>query len=170
MASGRIQDDNISTRRRLRPLSAIAGAGLLSASLLAANPQSAFFVTAAVAQDQRPPSFADLADKVRPAVVSVNVKSVSGTGEVSGRDVPIPDLPQDFRDFFDQFKRNQPERHAMRAQGSGFLISPDGYVVTNHHVADKADEIEITFENEEKYKAESRRQRRAHRSRSTQDR
>ena len=41
----------------------------------------------------------------------------------------------------------------MRAQGSGFLISPDGYVVTNHHVADKADEIEITFENEEKYKA-----------------
>lgn len=153
MASGRIQDDNISTRPRLRPLSAIAGAGLLSASLLAAIPQSAFFVTAAVAQDQRPPSFADLADKVRPAVVSVNVKSVSGTGEVSGRDVPIPDLPQDFRDFFDQFKRNQPERHAMRAQGSGFLISPDGYVVTNHHVADKADEIEITFENEEKYKA-----------------
>ena len=144
---------SISTRRRLRPLSAIAGAGLLSASLLAAIPQSAFFVTAAVAQDQRPPSFADLADKVRPAVVSVNVKSVSGTGEVSGRDVPIPDLPQDFRDFFDQFKRNQPERHAMRAQGSGFLISPDGYVVTNHHVADKADEIEITFENEEKYKA-----------------
>ena len=67
--------------------------------------------------------------------------------------MPIPDLPQDFRDFFDQFKRNQPERHPMRAQGSGFLISADGYVVTNHHVAEKADEIEITFENEEKYKA-----------------
>ncbi len=155
MASGQIQDDTgyISTRRRLRPLSAIAGAGLLSASLLAAIPQSAFFVTAAAAQDQRPPSFADLADKVRPAVVSVNVKSAGGTGEVSGHDVPIPDLPQDFRDFFDQFKHGQPERHPMRAQGSGFLISPDGYVVTNHHVADKADEIEITFENEEKYKA-----------------
>jgi len=154
MASGQIQDDTgrISKRRRLRPLSTIAGAGLLSASLLAAIPQSAFFVTAAAAQDQRPPSFADLAEKVRPAVVSVNVKS-AGAGEMSGRDVPIPDLPQDFRDFFDQFKRNQPERHAMRAQGSGFVISPDGYVVTNHHVADKADEIEITFENEEKYKA-----------------
>jgi len=155
MASGQIQDDtgHISTRRRLRPLSAIAGAGLLSASLLAAIPQSASFVTAAAAQDQRPPSFADLADKVRPAVVSVNVKSAGGTGEIAGHDVPIPDLPQDFRDFFDQFKHGQPERHPMRAQGSGFLISPDGYVVTNHHVADKADEIEITFENEEKYKA-----------------
>ncbi len=153
MASGQIQDDNISRRRRLRPLSAIAGAGLLSASLLAAIPQSTSFVTAAAAQDQRPPSFADLADKVRPAVVSVNVKSAGGTGEISGHDVPIPDLPQDFRDFFDQFKHGQPERHPMRAQGSGFLISPDGYVVTNHHVADKADEIEITFENEEKYKA-----------------
>ena len=67
--------------------------------------------------------------------------------------MPIPDLPQDFRDFFDQFKHNQPERHPTRAQGSGFLISSDGYVVTNHHVAEKADEIEITFENEEKYKA-----------------
>ena len=41
----------------------------------------------------------------------------------------------------------------MRAQGLGFLISADGYVVTNHHVADKADEIEVPFENEEKFKA-----------------
>ena len=81
------------------------------------------------------------------------MKSAGAVGETSGRDVPIPDLPQDFRDFFDQFKKNQPERHPSRAQGSGFLISADGYVVTNHHVADKADEIEITFENEEKYKA-----------------
>ncbi len=154
MASGQIQDDTgkFFLRRRLRPLSALAGAGLLSAGLLAAIPQTAF-VTAAAAQDQRPPSFADLAEKVRPAVVSVNVKSAGAVGETSGRDAPIPDLPQDFRDFFDQFKRNQPERHPTRAQGSGFLISPDGYVVTNHHVADKADEIEITFENEEKYKA-----------------
>ncbi len=155
MASGQIQDGSkIDTRRRIRPLSAIAGAGLISAGLLAAIPPSIVFPALAAAQDQRPPSFADLADKVRPAVVSVNVKSAGAVGEVSSRDFPLPDLPQDhpLREFFDQFKR-QPERHATRAQGSGFLISPDGYVVTNHHVADKADEIEITFENEEKYKA-----------------
>ena len=155
MASGQVDGNtgNFLLSRRLKPLSALVGAGLLGASLLTVVPQTAF-ITAAAAQDQqRPPSFADLADKVRPAVVSVNVKSAGAVGETSGRDVPIPDLPQDFRDFFDQFKKNQPERHPMRAQGSGFLISADGYVVTNHHVADKADEIEITFENEEKYKA-----------------
>ena len=155
MASGQVDGNtgNFLLSRRLKPLSALVGAGLLGASLLTVVPQTAF-ITAAAAQDQqRPPSFADLADKVRPAVVSVNVKSAGAVGETSGRDAPIPDLPQDFRDFFDQFKKNQPERHPMRAQGSGFLISSDGYVVTNHHVADKADEIEITFENEEKYKA-----------------
>jgi serine protease Do len=137
--------------RRLKPLSAIAGAGLVSFGLLVAVPLTAF-TAPATAQDQRPQSFADLADKVRPAVVSVNVKS-AGTAEISGRDVPIPDLPEDFRDFFDRFKHGQPDKHPTRAQGSGFLISSDGYVVTNHHVADKAEEIEVTFENEEKYKA-----------------
>jgi serine protease Do len=152
MASGSIHGSvgNFLSGRRLKPLGAIAGAALLGAGLLAMAPQTAFIATAA-AQDQHPPSFADLAEKVRPAVVSVNVKSISGDSSV--RDMPIPDLPEDFRDFFDRFRRGQPERHPMRAQGSGFLISPDGYVVTNHHVADKADEIEITFENEKKYKA-----------------
>jgi serine protease Do len=158
MASGQIQDDNgkIFARRRFQPARAIVGAGLLSASLLGTIPQSAFFVGRAAAQDSRTPaSFADLADKVRPAVVSVNVKSNGAIGDVSARDFPLPDLPPDhpLREFFDQFKRNQPERRPTRAQGSGFLISADGYIVTNHHVADKADEIEITFENEEKYKA-----------------
>jgi serine protease Do len=136
------------------------GAGLLGASFLAAIPAATLFADAAAAEDQRGPgfaplTFADLADKVRPAVVSVNVKSRGAVGDVSNRDFPVPDLPPDhpLRDFFDQFKHGQPERRPMRAQGSGFLISPDGYIVTNHHVADKADEIEITFENEEKYKA-----------------
>jgi serine protease Do len=161
MPSGQIQDERSQRRARLnlRPAGAIMGASLLGAALLAAVPQSVFFINGATAQEssfaRAPLSFADLADKVRPAVVSVNVKSSGGTGEVSNRDFPMPDLPPDhpLREFFDQFKRNQPDRHPSRAQGSGFLISPDGYVVTNHHVADKADEIEITFENEEKYKA-----------------
>jgi serine protease Do len=159
MASGQIQDDKgrPQPRRRLKAAGAAIGAGFLGASLLAVTPQVSFVKAHAAAQDwQRPPSFADLADKVRPAVVSVNVKSNSAIGEVSSRDFPLPDLPQDhpLREFFDQFKRNQqPEKHPTRAQGSGFLISSDGYVVTNHHVADKADEIEVTFENEEKFKA-----------------
>ena len=163
MASGRLQDDKGTTwaRRRLRPAGAIVGAGLLSASFFAGIPAVTLFAdSGAAAQETRgpafaPASFADLADKVRPAVVSVNVKSRGAVGDVSSRDFPVPDLPPDspLRDFFDQFKHGQPERRPTRAQGSGFLISSDGYIVTNHHVADKADEIEVTFENEEKYKA-----------------
>ncbi len=161
MASGQIQDDTGRRRAagRFRAAGVIAGAGLLGASIVAAIPAGAFFAGGAAAEEFRgpnaPASFADLADKVRPAVVSVNVKSRAGVGDVSNRDFPVPDLPPDspLRDFFDQFKHGQPDKRPTRAQGSGFLISPDGYVVTNHHVADKADEIEITFENEEKYKA-----------------
>jgi serine protease Do len=161
MASGQIQDEigGVGGRRRLKPLRVLAGAGLLGAGLLAPLPDGVLFTGRAAAEEanygRAPLSFADLADKVRPAVVSVNVKSYGGTGEVANRDFPLPDLPPDhpLREFFDQFKKNQPERRPSRAQGSGFLISPDGYVVTNHHVADKADEIEITFEDEEKYKA-----------------
>ena len=101
MASGRIQDDTGKTgrARRFRPAGAIVGAGLLSAGLLAGVPAVTFFAGGAAAEDvQRgsafaPASFADLADKVRPAVVSVNVKSRSTVGDVSSRDFNFPDLP-----------------------------------------------------------------------------
>ena len=101
MASGRIEDDTGTTwpRRRFRPAGAIVGAGLLSASFFAGIPAAALFAdSSAAAQETRgpnfaPSSFADLADKVRPAVVSVNVKSRGAVGDVSSRDFPIPDLP-----------------------------------------------------------------------------
>jgi serine protease Do len=141
-------------RGKAGTVGAILGAGILGAALVA-TPNTGIQTGVLHAQDLRtPPSFADLADRVRPAVVSVNVRSTSGRDVASG-DFPMPDLPSDhpLREFFDQFKRQQPERRPTRAQGSGFLISADGFVVTNHHVADKADEIEVSFENEEKYKA-----------------
>jgi serine protease Do len=123
----------------------------------------------AIAQDysRAPVSFADVAQKVRPAVVSIFTKGTSvveapgggpgGPGGPGGRGFGFPELPPDhpFHDFFDQFRRNAPnggpQARPERAQGSGFLISADGYVVTNHHVVDKASEISLTFESEEKY-------------------
>jgi serine protease Do len=117
-------------------------------------------VPLAHAQDfsNAPSTFANVAEKVRPAVVSIYTKGASAEAP-EGRNFNFPDLPQDhpFYDFFDQFRKNfpngQPQRRLERAQGSGFLISADGYVVTNHHVVDKASEISVTFESEEKYTA-----------------
>ena len=117
----------------------------------------------AMAQDysRAPASFADVAQKVRPAVVSIFTKgapAVEGPG--GGRGFGVPELPPEhpFRDFFDQFRKNdpndqQPQRRLERAQGSGFLISADGYLVTNHHVVDRASEISVTFDTDEKYTA-----------------
>ena len=113
-----------------------------------------------------PLSFADIAQKVTPAVVSISVK---GDSEVSENDLNIPglpDLPEDspLYDFFKQFEKRfgqgQPNGkghpahpHLTMAQGSGFFISPDGYLVTNNHVVEDAEDISVTLENGDKFPA-----------------
>jgi serine protease Do len=100
----------------------------------------------------RPVSFADVVDKVKPAVISVRVKIDAGK-----RDKETSRLPKDsplgrsFRRF------GQPDtpargsagssprsRNVVTGQGSGFFISADGYAVTNFHVVEKADNVEVT--------------------------
>lgn len=93
----------------------------------------------------RPESFADLAEKISPAVVNITTSTV-----VAGRTGPQGIVPEGspFEDFFREFQDrggegDQPRRTS--ALGSGFVISEDGYVVTNNHVIDGADEIMIEF-------------------------
>jgi serine protease Do len=105
-----------------------------------------------------PLTFADLVAKVSPAVVSINVKSDVKVADDDG--IPgMPDLPKDnpLYDFFKQFRKNMPpgevKPHPTLAQGSGFFISPDGYIVTNNHVIEDAENIAVTMEDGEKYTA-----------------
>lgn len=111
-----------------------------------------------------PASFADLVQKVNPAVVSINVKSDTKVAEGGDNlQIPgLPDIPEDspLYDFFKNFKGQpgqggpRPDRpHPSMAQGSGFFISSDGYLVTNNHVVEDAEDISVTLENGDKYPA-----------------
>ncbi|MFJ5368463.1 Do family serine endopeptidase [Bosea sp. CER48] len=94
------------------------------------------------------PSFADLVEKVKPAVVSVRVKTqvASENGEQSLDDLP-PQLRRFFREFGENGRPNRPPQQQQprqgMAQGSGFFVSQDGYVVTNNHVVENAAEVQL---------------------------
>ncbi len=105
-----------------------------------------FVLAQAIAVQARggPEGFADLAEKISPAVVNI---TTSTTVVARGGDGPIVPKGSPFEDFFRDFQNRQREGQPRRsaALGSGFVISEDGYVVTNNHVIDGADEIEIEF-------------------------
>lgn len=104
-----------------------------------------------------PDSFADMVDGLLPAVV--NISSTQKVEEM--QDVP-PDMPQfpegsPFQDFFEEFMER---RHGMPAVpqaslGSGFIIdAANGYIVTNNHVVRDAEEVRVTFHDDETLPAE----------------
>jgi serine protease Do len=122
-----------------------------------------------------PLSFADIVERVKPAVVSIQVSSggakvarnepKGGGGQPSdkfnrggkgGGKEMLPDLPDDHP--LNEFFRNMPKEfrgpRPTQAQGSGFVISADGYVVTNNHVIDNAGSIHVSFDQNNKYDAE----------------
>ncbi|MEI4234346.1 DegQ family serine endoprotease [Roseovarius sp. D22-M7] len=111
----------------------------------------------AVAAQNRPESFSDLAEEISPAVVNITTATVVERG--AG---PMPMVPEGspFEEFFEQFRDRMPQGNGgersrrSSALGSGFVISEDGLVVTNNHVIEKADEIEVEFFNGDTLAAE----------------
>ena len=105
-----------------------------------------------------PYSFADLAEKLKATVVNISTtKTVTSGGmgmlrEPFGQGSPFEQFFGD--DFFRRFFGDSPERRfEQKSLGSGFIISEDGYIFTNNHVVEKADEILVKLSDEKEYKA-----------------
>jgi len=94
-----------------------------------------------------PMSFADLIEHVSPAVVSIET---SGKIKVDAGD--FPNLPG-FSFPGQEGNGAQPKEQEVRGAGSGFFISADGYIVTNNHVIDGADDITVKLTNDQELKA-----------------
>jgi len=148
--------------------SAALGFGVL-APIQSARAEVAAGQTVQTPFGHAPLTFADLVDKVKPAVVSVSVVNDGGASKLAENDkdgkkgggLTIPDLPPDhpLHDFFKHLPKEFGQEEGRRpkvvqGQGSGFVISADGYVVTNNHVIDGATKIQVAFDDDEtKYEA-----------------
>src|SRR5712692_7097276 len=134
----------------------VVGPGGFSQSML-----RAFSPADAAESTQRPVGFADLVEKVKPAVISVRVKMESGAKMMGLEgDSPFPPSSR-MEQFFRRFgmperapgDRRQPDHRSVTGQGSGFFITADGYAVTNNHVVDKTQTVEIMTDDGKTYDA-----------------
>jgi serine protease Do len=136
------------------------GAGLVAVGNVdAADAERAAQAAAQVPLDAPvgPPSFADVAERVTPAVVNVTVaQKPLQRMSMNGRGVP-ENLPEDspLREFFQHFGMT-PDFQMPRqreGEGSGFIIDPAGYIVTNNHVIEDAETIEVTLNDGRQFQA-----------------
>src|SRR6476619_2023643 len=135
---------------RLRPV--VAAIFLSATSLLISAPASA----------RGPDGIADVAEKVIDAVVNISTsQTVEAKGGGDGRGA-MPKLPpgSPFEEFFDDFFKNRHggpgggdvQPHKTTSLGSGFIVDTSGIVVTNNHVIDGADEINVIMNDGGKFK------------------
>jgi serine protease Do len=157
----------LSARKFALMASVVAGLGVAAYGFGASNGSGDIFATPAHAQVNnevskvaQPVGFADIVERVKPSVISVKVNIEEKQSSKDDDDSPFPPGSPMER-FFRRFggpdmppglQRGQPHGH-ITGQGSGFFISADGYAVTNNHVVDGADKVEVTADDGKTYKA-----------------
>ncbi len=114
---------------------------------------------AAASAPGAPASFADIVERVAPAVVSIDVEG-KASRDAAAFIGPLPFTPRDgdgdvpdFRQFFGPRQPDDQPAPKMEASGSGFFISADGYILTNNHVVDGADKITVRTNDDRKLSA-----------------
>jgi serine protease Do len=157
------------TRWRVALASGLAVAAVAGAGVLALPQQRVQAQQSQLLPPGAPSSFADLVERVKPAVVSIQVTSQgpkiarlpqdprrrgNDPRDPGGRP-QLPFGPDDnpLEEFFKRFGKEGIPR-PTQAQGSGFVISADGYVVTNNHVVDNASKVQVSFDQHNKYEAD----------------
>ncbi len=95
------------------------------------------------------PDFTDLVEKQGPAVVNIS------TTQIIRNPHGLQDIPEDdpFYEFFRRFAPQMPREQESQSLGSGFIISADGYIMTNAHVVDSADRITVRLTDKREFRA-----------------
>lgn len=110
---------------------------------------AAFLLLPLASQARGLPEFTELIESRSPAVVKINTVEKARSRRTNPQRQDIPEI---FRHLFEQRQRQQPQREA-RSMGSGFIISEDGYLLTNNHVIDGADEITVSLLDHREFEA-----------------